>query len=346
MSIIKKDILIVLGNGFSIDLLKHMPKVTHINLSNLFRNGDKVPWPANNEPGFLSQYHCPELWKLGARPNIEMEKAVKLIDDIITCANVSASSEHPSINTESNNVYIRAYHELVIYFKYLFIYFNKEISDDDLRMIIDADWGWSSLLQNLNINPNVTSVTIVTYNYDILLERILELIGIKYQMVEFESEEQKFRILKPHGSISFRSKKEYDKESFSIKYNRDSLGGSISDLIVDKNVDFDKISNINTMVPPSGESGRYKLVWSNILRSKVIESVINLKEDDDVIFGGLSYCNVDRTEIDSIITALNPDVNIKIVNPDTNNTFGAVISSVFENYIHYVESSTLGGLYK
>ena len=117
-------------------------------------------------------------------------------------------------------------------------------------------------------------------------------------------------------------------------------------MIVDKNVDFDKISNINTMVPPSGESGRYKLVWSNILRSKVIESVINLKEDDDVIFGGLSYCNVDRTEIDSIITALNPDVNIKIVNPDTNNTFGAVISSVFENYIHYVESSTLGGLYK
>lgn len=85
-------------------------------------------------------------------------------------------------------------------------------------VIIDAGWGWSTLFQNLNSNPNITSVTIVTYNYDILLERILELIGIKYQMVEFESEEQKFRILKPHGSISFRSKKEYDKESFSIKY--------------------------------------------------------------------------------------------------------------------------------
>ena len=62
LNIIKKDILIVLGNGFSIDLVKHINKETDINLSNLFRNGDKVLWPANDEPGFLSQYHCPELF--------------------------------------------------------------------------------------------------------------------------------------------------------------------------------------------------------------------------------------------------------------------------------------------
>lgn len=346
MGIIKKDVLIVLGNGFSIDLVKYISKESNINLSNLFRNGDKVPWPANDEPGFLSQYHCPELWKLGARPNIDSAKAVKLIDDIITCANVSASSEHPSINTESDNVYIRAYHELVMYLKYLFIFYNKEISEDDLSDAIKNVWGWSQLFSNMNSNSDVLSVTIVTYNYDILLERILSLLGIEYQMVGFDEKEYKFRIIKPHGSISFRSKKEYDKESFSIKYNRDSLGGSIGDLIVDKNVDFDKISNINTMVPPSGESGRYKLMWSNVLRTKVIEYVKELKEDDDVIFGGLSYCNVDRAEIDTIITSLNSDVNIKIVNPDTNNTFGAVISSVFNNYIHYIESNILGGLYK
>lgn len=342
----KKDVLVVLGNGFSIDLIKHLQKETNIDLTNLFRNGDKVPWPANNEPGFLSQYHCPELWKLGARPNIENGKAMKLIDDIITCANVSASSEHPSINAESNNVYIRAYHELVIYLKYLFIYYNNEISDDDLKTAIADNWGWSSIFKNLNENSDILSVTVVTYNYDILLERILRLLGIRYQVKGFDDNEEKFRIIKPHGSISFRSKKEYDKESFTIKYNRDSLGGSTDDLLVDEQVDFDKISNINTMIPPSGESGRYKFVWSNVLRSEVSLDVKKLKEEDDVIFGGLSYCNVDRTEIDSIITALNSEVNIKIINPDTNNTFGAVISSVFENYIHYVDSSILGGLYK
>ena len=346
MSAIKKDILIILGNGFSLDLVKKMKKENTINLSNLFRNGDKVPWPANDEPGFLSQHHCPELWKLGVRPNIENEKAVKLIEDIITCANVSASSGHPSINTESSNVYIRAYHELVNYLKYLFIYYNIEITDTDLHEAIDQKWGWSSLFSRLQENSDILSVTIVTYNYDIFLERILNLLGIKYQMMGFGDDEEKFQIIKPHGSISFRSKKEYDKESFSIKYNRDSLGGTIADLIVDENVNFDVISNINTMVPPSGESGRYQLVWSNVLRNTVNQKVITLKEDDDVIFGGLSYCSVDRAEIDDMITSLNPDVNIKIINPDTNNTFGAVISSVFEHYIHYIDSSTLGGLYK
>ena len=110
-------------------------------------------------------------------------------------------------------------------------------------------------------------------------------------------------------------------------------------------MDFDKISNINTMIPPSGESGRYRLVWSNVLRTSVLDAAKSLKEGDDVIFGGLSYCNVDRQEIDGILTSLNTDVNIKIVNPDTNNTFGAVISSVFDHYIHYTRSDILGGIY-
>lgn len=172
LRIIKRDILMILGNGFSIDFVKFIGKGGEINLTNLFVNGDKVPWPANNEPGFLSQFHCRELWKLGARPNIENGNAAKLIEDIITCANVSASSEHPSINLESSNVYIRAYHELVMYLKYLFIFYNRVISDEDLQKAIDGQWGWSQLLGHINDNEDILSVTIVTYNYDILLERV------------------------------------------------------------------------------------------------------------------------------------------------------------------------------
>ena len=112
MRIINKEILIVLGNGFSIDFIKSIDK-KGIDLSNLFANGDNVSWPANDEPGFLSKYRCPALWQLGARANVDALESIKLIEDIITCANVSASAENPSINIESNNVYIRAYHELV-----------------------------------------------------------------------------------------------------------------------------------------------------------------------------------------------------------------------------------------
>lgn len=51
-------------------MVKYLNLETKINLTNLFEKGDKVPWPSNNEPGFLSFRRCPALWQLGARPNI------------------------------------------------------------------------------------------------------------------------------------------------------------------------------------------------------------------------------------------------------------------------------------
>ena len=117
-------------------------------------------------------------------------------------------------------------------------------------------------------------------------------------------------------------------------------------MVFDLSVGYEKISNINTMIPPAGESGRYKLFWSKILKEKAIEFADRLQEDDEVIYGGISYCNVDRGELDEQIVCLNSDVNFKIINPDSQNTFCAVISSIFKQYIHYTQSQVLGGLYK
>lgn len=313
---------------------------------NLFANGDKVPWPANNEPGFLSCQRCPALWQLGARPNINNSEASKIIEDVITCANVNAFSKENSTRFELSNTYLRAYHELVLYLKYLFIYYNNILNDDILSLDKVQKWGWGNLFQKLNWNSNITSVSIVTYNYDILLERVLKKLNIEYSMMGFcKSDLKKFKIIKPHGSISFRSAKEYDKESFSIKYNRDGLGGKIEDLVVDESLDLGVMSNINTMIPPAGEAERYQLVWSNVLKNCAIEAAEKLREDDEVIFGGVSYCNVDRREIDEELINIDIGVKIKVVNPDTKNTFGAVISSLFGEYIHYIDSKSLGGLY-
>lgn len=159
---IEKDIMIILGNGISIDLVNKLEMVDKINLSNLFSNGDKVRWPGNNEPGFLSQQWCPALWELGARPGISNGKTSKIIEDVITCANVSASSEHPSIDGESSNIYIKAYHELVLYLRYLFIFYNNEIKDDCINKLINNEWGWSKLFENINKNSKVKNVIIIT----------------------------------------------------------------------------------------------------------------------------------------------------------------------------------------
>ena len=347
---IEKDVLILLGNGISIDLVSRLEMDENIDLSNLFKNGDKVLWPGDKQPGCLSRHRCKSVWELGARPGISKEKASKLIEDIITCANVSALSEHPSIDAESSNIYIQAYHELVVYLRYLFIYYNNQILDSHIEKLIYDKWGWAELFRNLNESSNIKNVMVITYNYDILLERVLKALDIKYRIMGFDDNEDekledcKIRILKPHGSISFRTEKLSDSQTFGIKYNRDSIGGELKDLLVDEEVSFDKISKLNPMIPPAGESDRYKKSWSSVLREKSIDCAKKLMEDDEVIFGGISYCNVDRREIDSIITALNVNTNIKIVNPDCENTLGAVISSVFKNYMHFTKSEILGGL--
>jgi hypothetical protein len=217
MILIYKNIVLVFGNGISIDLLSKLVGDNSIDLSNLFRDGDKVPWPANNNPGFLSQRYCPELWKIGARPNSSREISTKIIEDIITCANVSAIFKNSAIQDESSNVYIRAFYELVAYLKYLFIYYNNIVKDNQLETAIKK-WGWSDFFCKINQNDEINNVTIITYNYDIFLERVLKLLDIQYHMVGFRKRRGKFRIIKPHGSISFISKELNSKELFSIKY--------------------------------------------------------------------------------------------------------------------------------
>lgn len=64
----QKNVFILLGNGFSIDMMKTIGKSDEINLNNLFACGADVPWPETEMPGFLSFQNCPNLWTLGARP--------------------------------------------------------------------------------------------------------------------------------------------------------------------------------------------------------------------------------------------------------------------------------------
>lgn len=39
------NVLIILGNGFSIDFIDHIEKSEIIDVKNLFHLGEKVPWP-------------------------------------------------------------------------------------------------------------------------------------------------------------------------------------------------------------------------------------------------------------------------------------------------------------
>ena len=157
-----KKLILILGNGFTIDLLAHLEQQkVNIDLTNLFSKGDTVVWPdGSHERGFLSYKHCPSLWNLGARPNMDSNSANELIEDIITCANmVSSSNAVP----KENNIYLSAYYELVAYLKHLFIQYNKEVSDSELQAENIQTWGWLRLIKEANDSSEYDRIIICAY---------------------------------------------------------------------------------------------------------------------------------------------------------------------------------------
>lgn len=340
-----KKLLFILGNGFTMDFLKHVKADGKVDVRNLFRFGSCVKWPADNIPGFLSFKHCPNLWNLGARPQMSEQETMSLIEDIITCVNVHASAPQkvPTTVTPSpNDIYLFAYKELSIYLRYLFVAYDKAIQVTGPAI---TNWAWFEILKEANDDANIDEISIVTYNYDIWLERVLIAAGLPYHIppIENMTPSPKIRIYKPHGSISFAHNKVRDPASFQIAYGKDLPDAPA----VDFSVTYDKLDRyylVNAMIPPAGDSGRFNQAWANEIRTEIRKVIGSLTTQDEVVICGLSYWHVDRAELDELFVALPQDVNIKVVNPNPNRSMNTVIASLFSNYISYSSASELKGV--
>ncbi|WP_264537062.1 SIR2 family protein [Flavobacterium sp. N1736] len=331
----KKNYFILLGNGFTIDLINHLKNKidSGINVSNLFSNGELVNWPGNDKPGFLSYRYCPNLWTLGARPNMSNEDAINLIEDIITCANILHKN-----NTKPANIYIKAYKELVTYLQALFVYYDKQI---DINKLDFSDWPWFKYLNELYNSTDVDKIHIVTFNYDILLERILKKSNIHFDIAKLDDQSKKIKIYKPHGSISFSHRVKKQKEAFAIRYDSDSNDGEISEFKIEYN-NIDALNSVNAIIPPAGDSSRLDFKWAKEIRDNAKEVAKSLNKNDELIICGLSYWHVDRLEIDSILTSINPEIDeVKVINPYTPKVFNAIITTLFDKVIFYNNSKPL-----
>lgn len=327
-----KNIFILLGNGFSIDLMNQLKMSDKINLSNLFAAGSDVPWPATDSPGFLSFQNCPNLWTLGARPYLNGEDSLRIIEDVITCANIL-----PQRTEIKDKIYIRAYNELEQYLMSLFVHYTGKVK---LRKDKINNWGWVKFLRSLVSNKDVKTVNIVSFNYDVWLELILELYGIPFSIAGLSEKKEKFHIFKPHGSIAFHSTKR-DKEAYSIQY-RDSFDNHpLKDFKYD-NKNLDCLNLVNAIIPPAGDSTRLSQMWSSELRNQIKMAATSLGKDDSVVICGLSYWHVDRKEIDTYLSAISPEIeNLIMINPNPPEVLNAVLMTLFNQYIVIPDSKNL-----
>jgi hypothetical protein len=328
-----RKIEIIMGNGFSIDFINYLEKKDLVNLRNLFDHGSNVIWPVDKTRGFLSFKHCPYLWNLGVRQGIADDQANTILEDIITCANVFAygtSSVGKIATTNDKNLYIFAYKELIEYLKHLFIYYNNQVEDNDFISRNINEWIWSKYFLDLYSNSEIYEVNIITYNYDIWLERVLQILKIDFNVLPFENyrPHTKFNIYKPHGSISFCHKIKNDLDSYSIKYNYELTNGNSEDFSIGYK-DLEQNYLITPIIPPAGESSRYNQYWSKEIRNQIIETTKKLTNEDELIICGISYWHVDRMEIDELLTNVQENINVSVINPFMGSTFNAVMTSLF-----------------
>jgi hypothetical protein len=333
-------ILLVAGNGLSISMLNQIHKC--VDLSNLFSMGCDVTWPATGKPGFLSYEHCPNLWALGARQTTSPQNSYDVIEQIITAVNACCLADPASLE---DGIYIRAYKELVAYLRYLFVHYDTTLLSENFFSSDDASQPIDWLIEAAK-DDNISSVDIINFNYDAFLERTLQAKGIAFSIPLLdEDQNSKVTIHKPHGSITFCGKSAIDNTAFSVNYEASFTEGGIDELAV-KYEDLDKHYPLVGILPPAGESDRYKHRWIRQIWDKAIEAAKKLEENDIVIIYGLSYWHVDRKEIDMLLGEVSRKARVISVNPFPNAHFEAVCCSLFKSYHSYSNPKHLARMIK
>lgn len=337
--------LIILGNGFSIDFIsqiksenKNSEEIQNISLTNLFSNGDKVPCPWDiNEKGFLSFENCPNLWTLGARPDISTEKANSIILDIVTSTNAflrfkdkKDRATRPKLDNIEDKIYLCAYCELKEYIKSLMLYYNSLIDDTCISdMLKQKKWGWEKIFQEIK-DPKIET-NIITYNYDLWLERILNILSIEYDLLQNTG--KNIQIIKPHGSINYVDKTN-TAPFLKIAY---SLNDSIKIDDIEIKQDASKKSII---IPPAGESIKAGS-WSKNIRELSFHCAESITNVDKILICGISYWNVDRYEIDELLCSVDSECPICFINPNPPSEFNATLMSIFKKYKVFKTSNSL-----
>ena len=281
------------------------------------------------------------LWTLGIRPTLNADDARSYFEQIISCVNFFFTNIQESQNSENTNLYIEAYLELVRYLKCLFIYYDSlvDVANPEIKNKI-RKWEWYKIINSLYKDHDVGRILIVTYNYDIFLERILSELRIPFFIKPFTASKNKHRsdskiiLYKPHGSISFSYWIQSPDTQFKTAspYNRTKVELEDFSIYTDRR-ELTTMDTFIAIVPPSGDSLRLNYKWAEQIQTSLQEDIKLLSDDTSVVINGLSYWHVDRLEIDRILINLSPNVrDIVYVDPHPSKVLTAVLGSKFSNF--------------
>lgn len=323
----------VIGNGYSINFIKILEKLEYlekdaVDLINLFSAGDRIPDNTKTN-SYLSKNNFPQLWQLGVRSIINSDCASKIINNIISSYTLYVNRcisrkdrvdrYHPCVTT---------YFELNRYLKSLILYY-----DELVLKAINQLTPSKNIEEICKIFPLLDEIAeddiIISYNYDIWLERLLSLCQKKYFYAGIEPSKKSYiKIFKPHGSVNFELYNSIDDETNIY----DVLPKEIE--IIEGNDKSISLSFKHALIiPPSGFIIGKKASWVSEIREGLKNTLHSCPSR--VTFYGLSYDIVDRDEINEIICQLDiKETQLVYVNPKPSSSLDYILSQHFEHYYH------------
>lgn len=318
----------IIGNGYSINLVKTLEyhkllDEESIDLTNLFCKGDKIPTTHENYC-YLSKDNCPNLWELGIRSTTSREESIKIINNIIS-SYILYLQENKLKKTsyDVKEKCVQTYNELNRYLKKLIIYYDSVVRHAFETMSLeDRD----NIIREIPfINEITEDDIIISYNYDVFLEKLLDYKQIKYEYVldKNMSINKCVKIYKPHGSINFES---VDTEN---EYIYDILPSNIA-----IKADMDLYFTNTLIIPPSGFIIGKEGSWVYNVRKGIEAELLNNTPKKAYVFG-LSYDVVDRDEINEILSCLDKKITqLMYIDVNPSNTLDHIIS---QHFVHYCQ---------
>lgn len=300
---------IIIGNGISIDACDNFKdKLGYLN-TNQFFSWD-VPTPDEKEVPFLKR--LPVLNEVLT----EVESKYKDLNDfekIEKMINIIAEKQD---DFRASMLLSEIQHYLAIAFSK----FQLEFSKFDIK-----DWVWTEWFDR-----NKKDIIFChSFNYDLILESILEYCNVNFRRVGVKNEKEGILILKPHGSIDF----EITDSAISMPRVTYPLNNAITrnDFPI-KSLGEEKLLSPRKevdIVLPNEYSVQLDYQW-------VKPGYECIAREGEIfthfVIIGHSYAKCDRKEVDFILDNLSSNTNIIVANPYPDDDLIKKVENDFNNF--------------
>ncbi|MBF6636194.1 SIR2 family protein [Rouxiella silvae] len=280
-----KKISLVIGNGFSINFNNFYEPSSYKNTNEPLQWN--VPTPGNS--GQLID-HLPSLNKLRkAHPELGSFDLFKMALDENHCK---------AINEKIFDVKIECRHYLTIAFSYYSLLQKKLLTDD---------WLWFRWLELYKSKL----VSISSYNYDLLMETLLDKMKVKYVDITKSECNDSLILHKPHGSCSYEihPRTVFTKRQYPLSFKMDDCDATIVQLPYDELI-TPRILPLS-IIP--NEEGFYHNHTSIGNQNRLFNRSLN--KNTHCLFIGNSYMDCDRGEINEVLSSLPPSCKVIVANP-------------------------------